>query len=215
MFLIRWLWKNLEGYRALYITAIFLAIINQSMFVINPFLRQRIIDIFITHENAAENLINRREVLIWLLAAILGFSLVRVSLFYISTLMFEHSSQGLLYRVRKHLYDNMQNEDSSFYDHYRTGDIMTRLSGDLEMVRHSVAWVIKQLIENFIIFTSVSVYFIVLDPLMAFCLLALTPVIFAISLLFSKKIKPMFINLRERLSQLNTAAEENISGNRV
>ncbi|MCL2698642.1 MAG: ABC transporter ATP-binding protein/permease, partial [Oscillospiraceae bacterium] len=32
---------------------------------------------------------------------------------------------------------------------------------------------------------------------------------------FSKKIKPMFINLRERLSQLNTAAEENISGNRV
>jgi ATP-binding cassette subfamily B protein len=215
MFLIRWLWKNLEGYRAMYIFTIFLAVINQSMFVINPFLRQRIIDIFIDNENAVQNLTDQRDHLIWLLVAILGFSLVRVSLFYISTLMFEHSSQGLLYRVRKHLYDNMQNEDSSFYELYRTGDIMTRLSGDLEMVRHSVAWVIKQLVENGIIFASVSVYFIILDPLMAFCLLAFTPVIFGISMLFSKKIKPMYINLRERLSQLNTAGEENISGYRV
>ena len=143
MFLLRWLWKNLVRYRATYITAIFMAIINQSMFVINPYLRQQIIDTFIDNEHAAENLTTQRELLIWLLAAILGFSLVRVSLFYISTLLFEHSSQGLLYRIRKHLYDNMQNEDSSFYDHYRTGDIMTRLSGDLEMVRHSVAWVIN------------------------------------------------------------------------
>ncbi|MCL2638066.1 MAG: ABC transporter ATP-binding protein/permease [Oscillospiraceae bacterium] len=215
MFLIRWLWKNLEGYRAMYIVTIFLALLNQSMFVINPFLRQRIIDTFIDNDNAAQNIIEQRDLLLWLLVAILGFSLVRVALFYVSTLMFEHSSQGLLYRVRKHLYDNMQNEDSSFYNLYRTGDIMTRLSGDLEMVRHSVAWVIKRLIENSIIFTSVTIYFLILDPLMALCLLALTPVIFGISLLFSKKIKPMYINLRERLSQLNTAAEENISGNRV
>ncbi|MDR2559413.1 MAG: ABC transporter ATP-binding protein/permease [Oscillospiraceae bacterium] len=215
MFLIRWLWKNLEGYRAMYIVTIFLALINQSMFVINPFLRQQIIDTFIDNENAAKNLTEQRDLLIWLLAAILGFSLVRVSLFYIYTLMFEHSSQGLLYRVRKHLYDNMQSEDSSFYELYRTGDIMTRLSGDLEMVRHSVAWVIKRLIENIIIFSSVTIYFFILDPLMALCLLSLTPVIFGISLLFRKKIKPMYINLRERLSQLNTAGEENISGHRV
>jgi ATP-binding cassette subfamily B protein len=215
MFLIRWLWKNLHGYRAIYIVTIIFALINQAMFVINPFLRQQIIDTFITHENAAENLSTRQDLLIWLLAAILGFSLVRVSLFYISTLMFEHSSQGLLYRIRKHLYDNMQNEDSSFYDHYRTGDIMTRLSGDLEMVRHSVAWVIKRLIENSVIFLSVTIYFLILDSLMAICLLLLTPVIFGISMLFSRKIKPMYINLRERLSQLNTTAEENISGNRV
>jgi ATP-binding cassette subfamily B protein len=185
------------------------------MFVINPYLRQVIIDTFIVSEKAADNLTEQRDLLIWLIIAILGFSLLRNALFYISTLMFEESSQGLLYRVRKHLYDNMQSEDSSFYDRYRTGDIMTRLSGDLEMVRHSVAWVIKQIIENAVIFLSVTIYFFVLDWLMALSLLALTPVIFFISFLFSKKIKPMYINLRERLSQLNTVAEENISGNRV
>jgi ATP-binding cassette subfamily B protein len=215
MFLFKWLWKNLARYRALYITAILLAMINSSMFVINPYLRQQIIDTFIDNENAAQNLSEQRDLLIWLLAAILGFTLLRVSFFYISTLLFEHSSQGLLYRVRKHLYDNMQNEDSSFYDHYRTGDIMTRLSGDLEMVRHSVAWVIKQMCETVLIFISVTIYFFVLDPLMALCLLSLTPIIFGISVLFRKKIRPLYINLRERLSELNTAAEENISGNRV
>ncbi|MCL1824283.1 MAG: ABC transporter ATP-binding protein/permease, partial [Oscillospiraceae bacterium] len=54
-----------------------------------------------------------------------------------------------------------------------------------------------------------------LDPLMAVCLLSMTPVIFFISFLFRKKVRPMFISLRERLSELNTGAEENISGNRV
>jgi ATP-binding cassette subfamily B protein len=215
MFLLRWLWKNLIQYRATYITAIILAIINQSMFVINPYLRMQIIDTFIDNENAAQNLTEQRDLLIWLIVAIMGFTVLRVSLFYVSTMLFEHSSQGLLYKVRKHLYENMQGEDSSFYDHYRTGDIMTRLSGDLEMVRHSVAWVIKQMIENVILFASVVIYFFILDPLMALCLLSLTPIIYGVSSLFRKKIKPLFIGLRERLSELNTAAEENISGNRV
>jgi ATP-binding cassette subfamily B protein len=205
----------MQGYRAVYIFAIFFTIISHTMFVINPFLRQQIIDIFIVNENAAENLSEQRSLLWWLLAGIMAATLVRVALFYISTLMFEHASQGHLYRIRKHLYENMQSEDSSFYDQYRTGDIMTRLSGDLEMVRHSVAWTIKRLFENGMIFISVTVYFFILDPLMALCLLSLTPVIFFISLLFKKKVKPLYINLRERLSQLNTAAEENISGNRV
>ncbi len=46
-------------------------------------------------------------------------------------------------------------------------------------------------------------------------MLALTPVIFGITFVFKRKVKPLYVALRERLSELNTAAEENISGNRV
>lgn len=92
---------------------------------------------------------------------------------------------------------------------------MTRLSGDLDMVRHSVAWIIKALLESIVLFTTSTVYFFILDPVMAICLLALTPLIFIISGIFRKDVGPKYVDLRERLSKLNTAAQENIAGNRV
>jgi len=215
MFLLRWLWKNMKGYRATYITGIILAVINQSMFIINPYLRQQIIDTFFDNPNAARNLTEQKSLLITFLLAMCGFTLLRATLYYSSTMLFEHSSQGLLFKVRAYLFDNVQSQDASFYDMYRTGDIMTRLSGDLEMVRHSVAWVIKQMIEAVVVFSVSTVYFFRLDSLMAVCLLSMTPVIFLISFIFRKKVRPMYINLRDRLSEMNTGAEENISGNRV
>ncbi|MCL2109304.1 MAG: ABC transporter transmembrane domain-containing protein, partial [Oscillospiraceae bacterium] len=215
MFLIRWLWKNMQGYRTTYVVACVFAVVNQCLFLAHPYIRQQIIDNFIDNENAAQNLSDNRNYLLILLAAMVGFTLLRTVLFYTGTLLFEHSSQGLLYKVRAYLFDNMQAQDASFGNHYRTGDIMTRLSGDLEMVRHSTAWVIKQMIENCTLIIAVTIYFFILDPLMAACLFMMTPIIFFISLLFGKKIRPLYINLRERLSQLNTSAEESISGNRV
>ena len=103
----------------------------------------------------------------------------------------------------------------AFFDRNTTGDLMTRLSGDLDMVRHTVAWIIKSFVECVVLFLTTSIYFIVLDPLMALCLISLTPVIFIISGIFRKKVGPKYVDLRERLSQLNTQAQENIAGNRV
>ena len=40
----------------------------------------------------------------------------------------------------------------TFYSTYRTGDLMTRVTGDLDAVRHMVAWVIRMVIESFSLF---------------------------------------------------------------
>ena len=41
-------------------------------------------------------------------------------------------SQGMLVNMREHLYDRIQTQDKTYYDRYRTGDLMTRLTGDLD-----------------------------------------------------------------------------------
>lgn len=46
-------------------------------------------------------------------------------------------------------------------------------------------------------------------------MLILSPPIFIVAYIFAKRVRPMYIDLRERLSQLNTTTQENISGNRV
>lgn len=215
MFLFRWLWKNMKGCRAIYITALFITVICQSMYILTPYFTQQITDTFIINEDAAKNLQTQSDLLIFMLCAMVGFTLLRGIFQYSANMMYEHSSQKLIYNVRKVLFDNIEKQDAQFYNTYRTGDIMTRVSGDIEMVRHSVAWIIKTMLECVMLFSVSIIFFFSIDWLMALCLISLTPVIMFITWLFRRKVGPMYVDLRERLSTMNTKAEENISGNRV
>lgn len=215
MFLFRWLWKNMEGCRAIYITALCLTVVSQSMYIITPYFTQQITDTFIVNENALINLREHTDTLIFMLAAMVGFTLLRCGLQYGTNMMYEHTSQTLIYRVRKVLFDRIENQDASFYNVYRTGDIMTRVSSDLDMVRHSIAWIIKTIVECVVLFSASLIFFFTMDWLMALCLIALTPVILFITWIFKRKAGTLYVDLREKLSRMNTAAEENISGNRV
>ena len=215
MFLFRWLWKNMKGCRAIYITALCLTVLCQSMYIITPYFTQQITDTFIINDNALQNLQEHSDVLIFMLAAMVGFTLLRCGIQYGSNMMYEHSSQMLIYRVRKVLFDKIEQQDASFYNVYRTGDIMTRVSSDLDMVRHSIAWIIKTMVECVVLFSASLIFFFTMDWLMALCLIALTPIILFITWLFKCKAGPLYVDLREKLSRMNTAAEENISGNRV
>lgn len=215
MFLFRWLWKNMEGVRFRYICGLLLLVLCTSMFIITPYFTSQITDTFIINENALYNLEHHSDRLIWMLAAMVGFTVLRGIIEYGSAMLFETSSQALIYRVRKVLFGNIEDQDARFYNFYRTGDIMTRVSGDLEMVRHSVAWIIKAMVECVVLFCASLIFFFSIDWLMALCLIALTPVILLITWLLKRKVGPMYVEQRERLSRMNTAAEENISGNRV
>ena len=205
----------MKGCRGIYITALCMTVICQSMYIITPYFTQQITDTFIINENALLNLREHSDVLIFMLAAMVGFTVLRCCIQYGSNMMYEDSSQMLIYRVRKVLFDKIEQQDASFYNIYRTGDIMTRVTSDLDMVRHSIAWIIKTIVECIVLFSASLIFFFTMDWLMALCLIALTPVILFITWLFKRKAGPLYVDLREKLSKLNTAAEENISGNRV
>ncbi len=82
MFLFRWLWKNMKGCRGIYIVALCITLICQSMYILTPYFTQQITDTFIVNENAAENLQNHSDTLIAMLFAMVGFTLLRGVLQY-------------------------------------------------------------------------------------------------------------------------------------
>lgn len=215
MFILRWLWKNMKGDRALYIFALFLTIVSQSMYIITPYFTQQIVDTFLVGEQAAENLRTGSDLLLKMIFAMVGFTLLRCIIQYSANMSYEKTSQGMIYRIRKVLFDKIEAQDASFYNRYRTGDIMTRVTSDLDMIRHSVAWIIKTTLECVILFSVSVIYFFSIDWLMAICMLILTPLILIITKKFKNVVGPFYVDLREKFSDLNTCAEENISGNRV
>ncbi|MDE6419460.1 MAG: ABC transporter ATP-binding protein/permease [Lachnospiraceae bacterium] len=212
---LQWLWENMKGYHAIYILGIFGTILYNFMQLTVPYVSQEIVDRFLTGAGAADNLKNHRDLLFWLLAAMVLLTLLRTSIVYTVCMAYEHCSQSALFRIRNYLFNKIERQDMKFYATYRTGDLMTRLTGDLDAVRHMIAWVIRSIIEAVSLVGATTIYFFIMDWRLALCLIAIAPFIFLIVVLFKNKVAPRHRALREKLSHLNTNAQENISGNRV
>lgn len=212
---IGWLWENMKGYRCIYVIGLFGTVIYNVMQLTVPFFTQQIVDLFLTGPEAAYNLTHKRGLFFQLIAAMVLLTLLRTLIVYLVCMDVEHVSQKLLYRIRTYLFHKIEHQDMMFYSKFRTGDLMTRMTGDLDAVRHMIAWVTRSIVESFSLFFAAAAYFLYMDWLLALCMLAIAPLIFLIIILFKNKVAPRHKALREKLSNLNTAAQENIAGNRV
>lgn len=216
MFQLKWVWKNLEGCRKRYVFALCSTVLLSMMSLVNSVITANIMDTVFTpvqQGGAVTDALWRHLVI--LVGVLIGFTLFRTTFNYISVLTYETCSQKLLFRLRHDLYANMQAQDSAFFAKNRTGDLMTRLTGDLDMVRYVTAYVLRMLIDCVVLFLTTSITFLFVDWLFALSLLCVTPIIFVLTKVFAKQVHPLYVDLRERLSRLNTAAQENIAGNRV
>ena len=211
----RWLWENMKGYRALYVLGILGTVLYNVLQLAVPVFSEKIVDLFLTGKEAAENLSTNKELLIKLIVGMVLVTFLRTVVVYATCINFEGVSQNVLYRIRNFLFAKIEHQDMKFYDNYRTGDLMTRLTGDLDAVRHMIAWVVRMIVESFSLMFAAAVYFFYMDWRLALSLLAIAPCIFIIIVCFRNRVAPMHALLREKLSLMNTAAQENIAGNRV
>lgn len=210
-----WLWENMKGCHALYIIAIIGTVVYNSLQLVVPYFSSQIVDRYLSGESGLENLKNDQKGFYTLVAMMVGLTLVRVVVVYLDCMAYEFVSQTALYRIRNYIYNKIQRQDMKFYSTYRTGDLMTRVTGDLDAVRHNIAWVIRVIIESIVLFSATAIYFLLMNWKLALCILAIAPFIFLIVVLFRNKVAPMHAELREKLAKMNSDAQENISGNRV
>jgi ATP-binding cassette, subfamily B, multidrug efflux pump len=203
----RWVWGYVKKYNLRVVTALVLVIACSAMNMISPYLSGTIVDEVI--------LKGQTNILIPLVSAIVAATMLRSVLRYVFQLLFEYVSQNTIFDIRRDIYRNLNKLHFDFYDKTRTGDIMAKMTGDVEAVRHFVSWVIYMVFENILIFVfGVGVMFSI-NPRFAIVLLLLTPPIAYFARKLSIEVKPAFSGIRYQFSRLNTVVQENISGNRV
>lgn len=210
-----WLWENMKGRRLLFVLGIIGTITYSGMQLIVPYYSGKIVDEFLSGEEAIQSFSSHIDRFIYLVTMMVVLTIIRVIIVYLDCMSYEHVSQEVLARIRNYLYDKMQRQDMTFFGTYRTGDLMTRLTGDLDAIRHNLAWIIRAVVESIALFTSVAIYFLYMNVKLALSILLVSPFILFIIILFKRKVAPMHALLRERFAALNTDAQENISGNRV
>jgi len=197
----------MKGKRTVFMGGLFLTVVTAGMRVINPMLGLKIIDEVIIAGN--------KEPLIPILIIMMIVQLTRLGFNYLQIILMEIASTDVMTRLRRDMYQTVQWQDFKFLGRFPTGNLMTRMTQDLDRLRHTVAWVSYQFIGAIALFAATFIFYLYLNWKLALCLVAVTPFILFISRRFVKRIRPRFQLLRQKLTDLGTAVTENIDGNRV
>ena len=154
--------------------------------------------------------------LLWKLVLILLLvTLIRGALRFFYQVIFEVCSQGVLYDMRDVVYRRLLTEDFAFYSKKKTGDLMSRQTGDMEAIRHFVAYIIYQVYENILLFCFALFMIFTVNVKLALCMLIVLPFTAITTAKQSKEVRPTFQRIRDCFSSLNAFVQENVSGNRV
>ncbi|WP_163536663.1 ABC transporter ATP-binding protein [Gracilibacillus sp. YIM 98692] len=117
-----------------------------------------------------------------------------------------------VYTLRDELYQKLQRLSFAYYDNARTGDLMSRLTMDVEGFRHFLAAGCKELIKvTLLIVISLSVMFYYSVPLASVTMAAM-PFLAVVVYKFDRTVHPAFRTIRKSLGRLNTRIQENVSG---
>ena len=204
---LKWFSGFLKKYRLAIVIGLVLMTVIVACAIVNPYISGMIVDDVI--QGGAYDLLPK------LIGIMLAVTAVRAILRYATQMMFETCSQGVLYRMRDAVYRKLLQEDFAFYNRNRTGDLMSRQTGDMDAIRHFVAFVIYTEYENILMFIFALVMIFMVNVKLALCMMAVLPFCLFTTYLQSKHVKPRFHECRQSFSSLNAFVQENISGNRV
>ncbi|HZG76392.1 MAG TPA: ABC transporter ATP-binding protein [Paenibacillus sp.] len=119
------------------------------------------------------------------------------------------------YNLRKGLYEKLQYLSFQYYDKARTGDLMSRLTGDLEGIRQFIGFGFPQFLNVFLMVGFGAGMMAAFNWKLMLITLVTMPFLVFTAFRFESKIHPAFRDIRKAMSDLTTAVQENITGVRT
>jgi len=172
-----------------------------------PTFSQRIID-----EGIAQQSLN---VVITFACAIVGVAVLRALFTFLQGYWSAKVSQGIAYDLRNALYVKIQGLSFSYHDQAQTGQLLTRTTSDVELVRGFLGTAILQAIGAAVLLVGSIILMVRTSARTALVVLVLGPTAILLFVIFFRKARPLFMAGQQRLEKLNVVLQENLAGVRV
>ncbi|MBN2984011.1 ABC transporter ATP-binding protein [Cohnella algarum] len=153
--------------------------------------------------------------LVGLALGAVGLVVLKASFQYVHGFSGGRLGNRLAYRLRNASYEKLQKLSFSFYDSARTGDLMSRLTADIEGIRNFIGFGFAQLLNTFFLLVFGFIMMAIIDWPLTLLILALIPVIGFVAIRFEQQIHPVFRSIRAAISSLTVSVQENIMGVRT
>jgi ATP-binding cassette subfamily B protein len=175
--------------------------------LVTPRLLQVVIDQGISGKNMS--------VILWMALGLVGLAVGRSLFQFAQGYLSERASQGVAYDLRNALYAKIQSLSFSYHDRAQTGQLLTRATNDVELVRMFTGMGFLQFLNSVVMLVGSLVLLFAMNWRLALVAVVILPLVLGLFSIFGFKARPMFSRVQKKLSALNTILQENLAGVRV
>lgn len=193
--------------RILLFLSIFCLALATALGLIYPNLLRVLIDDMITPRNF--------EGVPMLALTVLGVVILKSSLQFLHGFFGARLGNYLAYRLRNACYEKLQFLSFRYYDTAKTGDLMSRLTGDLEAIRNFIGFGFAQILNMVLMVLFGSIMMFSINWQLTLITMIFMPILVMVALKFETQIHPAFQEMRLAMSSLTTAVQENVTGVRT
>lgn len=199
--------KHLARYKRQLIFPAFCLLASIVLDSANPFLSRLVFDEALP--------LRQVDYLIKILLAMLFITLGRAAFGFFKEYLFDKVGLLVYADLKSILFDHLQTLHFQYFDHMNTGEIMSRLGEDLENIWRSLAFGFRLFLEEVIYFVLGTLILASINLPLTLAILAILLPIAYLALRFEKLINKNYEDISDQTAELNTTAQENISGVRL
>ena len=193
----------LKPYWLITLGAFFSLVVTTAANLVSP----QIIRMLLDNGIVARNM----DALVWAALLLIGAALLRGLFSFTQGFWSEKSSQAAAYDVRNALFGKIQNLSFSYHDRAQTGQLMTRITSDVDQVRAFIGMGMLQMLSAIVTLVGSIVFLFSMNWQLALVTLVTVPAIAVVLGLFIRFVRPMFGIVQGYLGELNTVLQENLA----
>lgn len=147
--------------------------------------------------------------------ALLGVAILRLAVGVGRRLATGKVSLDIEYDLRNRMWAHVLRQSFSYFDRWPTGQLMSRAMSDIQNVRMFLGYGLVFFTTNIVMMVAISVILFFMDWKLALMSLAFMPFLLLVTVRFSFRLKPILLDVQQKIADVTAAAEENVVGSRI
>jgi len=157
-----------------------------------------------------------KEQLMWFIPLILVIVIFGKGLFtFLSSYFMKSIGHKVVRKMRNDLYEHLVYQSSDFFDYKPTGELMSRLTNDVDKLQQAVSGSMGDLLQEIFILFALVIYIFVTDWRLALASFIITPLAVIPLAAFSRQLKKKGLQSQIRMSEIYILLHESITGNKI
>ena len=206
---LRFLWSYLSRFKLLLLFALFLTLASNTLALVGPELSGKAIDAL-----KGKGMVDFETAFRY--AAIMAvFFVVSAALSYGLSLLMRSITQKIIRKMRQDVFDKLMTLPVSYFDTHMAGDIISRISYDIDVINTSLSTDVVQILASTVTIVGSFIMMVKISPILVLVMCVTIPA----SFLYTKKMtgitRPKFSLRSKRLGEMNGFVEETVGAQKV
>ncbi|MBT3785107.1 ABC transporter ATP-binding protein, partial [bacterium] len=165
-------------------------------------------------KNEAEHLSSQLASLNWIIVLAVLVTFAKGAGTFLQTYSMSYVCQNMIFRLKVEFFSKLQRLPLAYFATKRTGDLISRLNGDMLVIEQMLQTLIRIMVDPFVIFALVG-YMFYTDWRLAFCIFIIVPILGVLVRFLSKKLRRAGKLLQDKVGDISALIQETVSGIKI